>query len=485
MTFQYRVRDPLGNIARGTLEAASRRGRRAATPPRRLPGPRDRGRTATAACSRAASRKNEIIYVTSQLAIMVDTGITLSAALAGIVEQEDNPTLRKVLADLKRRGRGGRGFLRRPWPAIPNCSTRPTSRWSRPARRPARWARCSNASPATSARRSKPAARSARPWPIPAVMMVAGHRRDDLPADLHPAEVHAAVQVAGRPSCPTPTDDHDGAVRRACCGYWYSVAGRRSWPWSSASSIGKRTEPGRRVLDWVKINLPDRRPHVPQGDHQPQHPHAGHDDRQRRVRCSRRSGCAAKCPATSTTSSSGRRCSTQVTAGKRICEVLAGNPLFPSVLVQMIASGEETGKLDYVLERVSTYYDQEVETVAQDHHQPDRADHDQRHGRGRRHASAWPCCCRSSASASRSRHATARRPAHGETASREKLERKETSTAGVTRLATCGCACRDARREAARVASSRWAFRNTLGVAFPSSVRSARPTCGSDAPPLE
>jgi type IV pilus assembly protein PilC len=33
------------------------------------------------------------------------------------------------------------------------------------------------------------------------------------------------------------------------------------------------------------------------------------------------------------------------------------------VLVQMIAAGEETGKLDYVLERVSTYYDQEVDTA--------------------------------------------------------------------------------------------------------------------------
>ena len=52
----------------------------------------------------------------------------------------------------------------------------------------------------------------------------------------------------------------------------------------------------------------------------------------------------------------------EVTGGKRICEVLRGNPLFPRVLVQMIASGEETGKLDDVLERVSTYYDQEVET---------------------------------------------------------------------------------------------------------------------------
>jgi type IV pilus assembly protein PilC len=52
----------------------------------------------------------------------------------------------------------------------------------------------------------------------------------------------------------------------------------------------------------------------------------------------------------------------EVAGGKRICEVLRGNPLFPRVLVQMIASGEETGKLDKVLERVSTYYDGEVET---------------------------------------------------------------------------------------------------------------------------
>jgi type IV pilus assembly protein PilC len=53
----------------------------------------------------------------------------------------------------------------------------------------------------------------------------------------------------------------------------------------------------------------------------------------------------------------------QVAAGKRICEVLRGNPLFPHVLVQMISSGEESGRLDHVLERVSTYYDSEVEVA--------------------------------------------------------------------------------------------------------------------------
>src|SRR5688572_23627739 len=45
--------------------------------------------------------KSEIIYVTSQLAIMVETGVTLSAALDGIVREESNPSLKRVLADLK------------------------------------------------------------------------------------------------------------------------------------------------------------------------------------------------------------------------------------------------------------------------------------------------------------------------------------------------------------------------------------------------
>ena len=41
--------------------------------------------------------RSEIIYTTCQLAIMVETGITLSTALGGIVEQEQNPSLRRVL----------------------------------------------------------------------------------------------------------------------------------------------------------------------------------------------------------------------------------------------------------------------------------------------------------------------------------------------------------------------------------------------------
>lgn len=51
----------------------------------------------------------------------------------------------------------------------------------------------------------------------------------------------------------------------------------------------------------------------------------------------------------------------QVATGKQINEALEGNRLIPSTLVQMIASGEASGKLGHVLHKVSDYYDRDVE----------------------------------------------------------------------------------------------------------------------------
>lgn len=50
----------------------------------------------------------------------------------------------------------------------------------------------------------------------------------------------------------------------------------------------------------------------------------------------------------------------KVTAGRQMHEVLESNPLFPKTLVQMIGSGEKTGKLGMVLGRVGDYYEAEV-----------------------------------------------------------------------------------------------------------------------------
>lgn len=50
----------------------------------------------------------------------------------------------------------------------------------------------------------------------------------------------------------------------------------------------------------------------------------------------------------------------QVTGGRQIHQALDGNPLFPPTVVQMIASGESTGRLGPVLTKVSDAFDREV-----------------------------------------------------------------------------------------------------------------------------
>ena len=52
-----------------------------------------------------------------------------------------------------------------------------------------------------------------------------------------------------------------------------------------------------------------------------------------------------------------------VRQGKSIAEPLAREPLFPSMVTQMIAVGEDSGALETMLHKVSEFYDQEVESM--------------------------------------------------------------------------------------------------------------------------
>jgi type IV pilus assembly protein PilC len=48
--------------------------------------------------------------------------------------------------------------------------------------------------------------------------------------------------------------------------------------------------------------------------------------------------------------------------GERIAEPLKKSGVFPPMVVQMIAVGEETGNMDIMLSKIADFYDQEVET---------------------------------------------------------------------------------------------------------------------------
>jgi type IV pilus assembly protein PilC len=54
-----------------------------------------------------------------------------------------------------------------------------------------------------------------------------------------------------------------------------------------------------------------------------------------------------------------------VRQGEAITAPLANHPIFPPMVVQMMAVGEDTGALDAMLHKISEFYDQEVEASAE------------------------------------------------------------------------------------------------------------------------
>ncbi|MFH1924237.1 MAG: type II secretion system F family protein [Planctomycetota bacterium] len=360
MTYQYRVRDPLGNVHNGTLEAPSPE---AAGQQLRRDGfqvlelEEDAGENLGPLFGRRVC-KQDVIYATSQLAIMVDTGITLSSALEGILKQEENPTLRKILAELKEAVEGGEDFsaalARHPklfdktYVSLVKASEA-TGSLGPMLERIAGYLRKEV--------ETRGKVRAAMAYPTVMMFMAVGVTIFLLTYIL--PKFTPLFKSKGT-DLPKPTL-WMMSISDVMLGYWYFwVAGLVLA--IAGYLFAKRTEQGRRFFDLVKIHLPILGPMF------------------RKVILSRSIRTLGTMLASGvSTLDAIRLCAEvsgnyhyertweevrdQVTGGKRICEILSGNPLFPPVLVQMIASGEETGRLDYVLERVSTYYDHEVETA--------------------------------------------------------------------------------------------------------------------------
>lgn len=357
MEYHYRVRDPLGHAHEGVVEAASVDD---ATQQLRRDGFQvlevDEADGEGSLLPRRISR-TDIIYATSQLAIMVDTGITLSTALAGICEQETNPSLRKVLTDLKQAVEGGEDFstalarypklFDKTYVALIKASEA-TGSLGTMLDRVARYLR----------KQVETGQKVRAALAYPAVMMVVETGVTIFLLTYILPKFTPLFKSKGT-QLPKPTLVMM-YLSDAMMGYWYF--------WLAGAVVlvagllyGKGTRAGRQTIDWLKIHLPIIGPMF------------------RKVVIGRSihtlgTMLTSGVPIMEAIRLAGQVAGNyfyenlwqhvldEVATGKRICEVLTGNPLFPRVLVQMIASGEETGKLDVVLERVSTYYEQEVET---------------------------------------------------------------------------------------------------------------------------
>jgi type IV pilus assembly protein PilC len=357
ITFSYRVRDPLGKVHEGRLEAgsledAAQQLRRDGFQVLEL----EEAETSEPALWSRRVSKQELIYFTTQLALMVDTGIPLATALGGILEQEPNPTLRKVLADLKRDIEAGEDFS--------------TSLAKHPKLFDRTYVALVKASEASGTlgpmldriagylrkeMETRGKVRAAMAYPMVMLVLAIGVTIFLLTYILPKFIPLFASRGVELPKMTRAVM----AVSDILLRYWYF------WLGGGAALVvgfcwGRRTPPGRHLLDWLKIQMPLLGPMF------------------RKVALSRSLRTLGTMLASGVPMLESLRLSAEVagnchyealwnrvleevTAGKRICEVLATSPLFPRVLVQMIAAGEETGQLDTVLERVSSYYDQEVE----------------------------------------------------------------------------------------------------------------------------
>jgi len=359
MEYRYRVRDPLGKVHEGTIEAASLED---ASQQLRRDGFRvlqlDEAETEGLALFGPRVSKRDIIYVTSQLAVMVDTGITLSSALGSIIEQETNPGLRKVLSDIQAAVEAGEDFstaLGR-YPKLFDKTYRAlvkaaeaTGSLGPMLDRLAGYMR--------SEVETRAKVRAALAYPTVMLLLACGVTVFLLTYIL---PKFMPLFESKHVDLPTPTVVMM-AVSDVLLKYWY-------W-WLAGLVVlvvgflyGRRTETGRRWLDWAKINAPILGPMF------------------RKVTISRSiralgtmigSGVpileavrlAAEVSGNCHYEHIWRQVADELTAGKRICDVLRQSPLFPPALVQMIGAGEETARLDTVLEKVSDYYDREVETA--------------------------------------------------------------------------------------------------------------------------
>lgn len=355
MTYVYKARDPLGNEIHGTVEAknpedAQQQLRRDGFQVLELDEEGDGG------LFPRRVKKAEIIYATSQLAIMVETGITLSTALDSICEQEQNPTLRRVLLDMKRAVESGEDF---------------SSALERyPKHFDKTYISLVRASEATGSLGEM-------------LERIAGYLRKELEtrgkvkSSLAYPTVMGAIAVVVTIFLLTyilpkfePLFNRKGAklpgitlfmmaVSKYLIEYWYlCILGAGAV--IGGVFYGKRTLVGRRVIDYLKINLPIFGPMF------------------RKVTISRSMRTLGTLISSGVSVLDALRLSAEVsgnyyyeqlwydvldhvTSGNQIYERLAKSTLFPPVLVQMIHSGEETGRLDFVLEKLSNYYDGEVE----------------------------------------------------------------------------------------------------------------------------
>lgn len=356
MSFTYTVRDALGNTVAGSLDLETRE---EATLRLRRDGyqivaleEEDDGSVIPRGVG-----AGDIIYLTSQLAVMVDTGITLSTALNSIATQEENPTLKGILEDLRRRVEGGEDFsaalsqhpkyFDKTYVALIRASEHTGTLGPMLE---------TIAGDLRSRVDMRHKVRAAMAYPVVMLCIAVAVTIFLLTYILPKFEPLFTRKGMKLPAITRVLMTASGLL----LDYWYLwLAGAVAL--AIAYFVCRRTATGRRWFDTLRIHLPItgtlcRKIVI---------------SRSLRTLGTMVASGVSMLDAIRLTADVAGNCLYEaawehvlerITQGERIAASLHGNKLFPPTLVQMIDAGEETGKLDQVLRKVSGYYDREVET---------------------------------------------------------------------------------------------------------------------------
>jgi len=360
MQFAYRARDVGGNLRQGELAAstaqeAGRLLRQEGMFLVSLNEADEAPNTVSFSLFQKRVSRSEIVDVTNQMAVMIDAGVPLSTALLSVTSQTENSTLREILDKITNDVEAGDSFstalgrfpklFDRTYVNLVKASEASGTLGSMLGR---------IAEQSINEQEVRQKVRGAMTYPAVMLVMciaVCIFLLAYVFPKLTPMFASRNIDI------PTPTRvimfvssllvDHTLLIVGTTAALVAAIIYVLRQPW------------GRRALDWTWLNLPVVGPMV------------------RKVIIGRTLRTLAttinagvpmldslKLSASVTNNVYYEECwlgvGQQVSTGRQIHEALEDEKLIPTTLVQMIASGESTGKLGQVLSKVSDHYEREV-----------------------------------------------------------------------------------------------------------------------------
>ena len=360
MQFEYLARDAAGKMQSGVVSAdtsadAARKLRQDGLFTVSMSETRAAARTSTPSLFARRISRSDIVYLSCQLAVMVDAGIPVASAIGGLAKQSENPSMKSMLERIQQDVEGGIDFsvaLAKYPRCFDGVYVNLVKAGEVSGLLGALLERIAGQMRSDLEQRNK--VRGALMYPGVMMLMclgACGFLLTFVLPKISPMFVARGIEL------PTPTVVMM-TISHILTQYWWAcligAGGVFGFWWYARQQWW-----GRMAYDWMILRVPVLGPLM-----------------QKAILARTTRTFAAMlnagvpvldgiqlCAAVSENvfyERAWKDLADKVMTGRQIHEVLETNPLFPKTLVQMIGSGEQTGKLGMVLGRVGNYYDSEV-----------------------------------------------------------------------------------------------------------------------------